>query len=58
MTIYRALDCLVERGLARKIASLNAFVALTEETRAAIGAFVTCANSSTSGARTCWSRSR
>jgi Fur family zinc uptake transcriptional regulator len=42
MTIYRALDCLIERGLARKIASLNAFVALTAETRSAIGAFVTC----------------
>ncbi len=42
MTIYRALDSLIGRGLARKIASLNAFVALTPETRAAIGAFVTC----------------
>ncbi len=42
MTIYRALDCLIERGLARKITSLNAFVALTAETRGAIGAFVTC----------------
>jgi Fur family zinc uptake transcriptional regulator len=42
MTIYRALDGLIGRGLARKIASLNAFVALTPETSAAIGAFVTC----------------
>jgi Fur family zinc uptake transcriptional regulator len=42
MTIYRALDGLIERGLARRIASLNAFVALTPETRKAIGAFVTC----------------
>lgn len=42
MTIYRALDSLIGRGLARRIASLNAFVALTPETRAAIGAFVTC----------------
>jgi Fur family transcriptional regulator, zinc uptake regulator len=42
MTIYRALDSLIGRGLARRIASLNAFVALTPEMRAAIGAFVTC----------------
>jgi Fur family zinc uptake transcriptional regulator len=43
MTIYRALDGLIERGLVRKIASLNAFVALTQEARTAVGAFVTCA---------------
>ena len=42
MTIYRALDSLIGRGLARRIASLNAFVALTPETRAGVGAYVTC----------------
>lgn len=42
MTIYRALDSLIDRRLARRIVSLNAFVALTPETEAAIGAFITC----------------
>lgn len=42
MTIYRALDSLISRGSVRKIASLNAFVALTPDMRAAFGAFVTC----------------
>ncbi|MFN3960037.1 MAG: transcriptional repressor [Parvularculaceae bacterium] len=42
MTIYRALDSLIGRGSVRKIASLNAFVALTPDIGAEFGAFVTC----------------
>jgi len=42
MTIYRALDALIARGLARKIASLNAFVAVRAADAASSAAYVTC----------------
>jgi Fur family zinc uptake transcriptional regulator len=42
MTIYRALDSLIARGLVRKIASLNAFIPLGSARRAGISAVVTC----------------
>lgn len=42
MTIYRALEGLIERGLARKIASLNAFMAVDRPDAQSVGAFITC----------------
>lgn len=42
MTIYRALDALIEKGLAKKIASLNAFIAVGTKQRARPSAFFTC----------------
>lgn len=42
MTVYRALETLIGRGLVRKVASLNAFVATTPETHKGIGALVIC----------------
>ena len=42
MTIYRALDGLIAKGLAKKIASQNAYVVVLSEARSAATAFVTC----------------
>lgn len=42
MTVYRALNALIRRGMAKKLASMNAFVALNREAGKAADAFVTC----------------
>ena len=42
MSIYRALDALTERGLVKKVASLNAFAAVRADGERSVGAFVTC----------------
>jgi Fur family zinc uptake transcriptional regulator len=42
MTIYRALDGLIAKGLAKKITSLNAYAAIMPEARSAVIAYVTC----------------
>lgn len=42
MTIYRALSSLMQRGLVRKIASANAFVAAAPDMRSAPGAYFLC----------------
>ncbi len=42
MTVYRALDALIERGVVKKVASLNAFAAVQADAAQSIGAFVTC----------------
>lgn len=42
MTIYRALDSLIWKGLAKKVASLNAFVAVPEDGGSRYCAFFTC----------------
>lgn len=44
MTIYRALDALIEKGLAKKIASLNAFTAIKTGEKKQLSAFFTCRN--------------
>ncbi|MEO1135452.1 MAG: hypothetical protein AAFW68_02435 [Pseudomonadota bacterium] len=44
MTIYRALDALIEKGLAKKIASLNAFTAVKTGEKKQLSAFFTCRN--------------
>ena len=42
MSIYRALDTLIEKGLAKKVASLNAFAAIRPEDNTTVSAFITC----------------
>jgi Fur family zinc uptake transcriptional regulator len=42
MTVYRALDRLIARGLARRVANLNAFVAAQVETGDGVGALLIC----------------
>ncbi len=42
LTIYRALDKLVEKGLAHRIESLNAFVACEHEPHSEPAAFMIC----------------
>ena len=42
MTIYRALEGLAEKGLVRKISSLNAFVAVSPSSSSHVIAYVTC----------------
>ena len=42
MTIYRALDALVAKGLVKKIASINAFFAVTKDQSTSATAFLIC----------------
>ncbi|WP_375202043.1 Fur family transcriptional regulator [Hyphococcus sp.] len=42
MTVYRALNALIRHGLAKKVASMNAFVALRHEAGKTAEAFITC----------------
>ena len=42
MTVYRALNALIRRGMAKKVASMNAFVAFRREAGKSAGAFITC----------------
>ena len=42
MTIYRALEALMAKGWVRKIASLNAFIAVRPDREPCVSAFVIC----------------
>ena len=42
MTVYRALDALIDRGVVKKVTSLNAFAAVQDDATQSTGAFVTC----------------
>ncbi|WP_411818917.1 hypothetical protein ABFZ85_07555 [Hyphococcus formosus] len=42
MTIYRALDALIGKGCVKKIASLNAYIAITPELASEARAFLIC----------------
>lgn len=42
MTVYRALNALIRHGLAKKVASMNAFVALRHDAGKTAEAFITC----------------
>ena len=42
MTIYRALDSLIRKGLAKKVVSLNAFMAVPPDSESQMSAFMTC----------------
>ena len=42
LTVYRALDLLVEQGLVHRIESLNAFVGCSDPGRAHAGQFIVC----------------
>lgn len=41
-TVYRALDALIRRGLVRRIAVLNAFIAVRADAAQSISAFIIC----------------
>lgn len=43
MTVYRALSRLTSHGLVKKIESMNAFYAVSEEETGRMGAFLVCA---------------
>ena len=51
MTIYRALSRLIAHGMVRKIESLNAFYAVSEDERGSFGAFLICENCKAVGFR-------